>query len=123
MIENKKSKGINNKRKIALVGFILLSTFIFLYKYNVKTFYFGVIEVKDLKQVNNDYIVTVEGDFGEKKSVFDQDDYFRIVEDEETREGNITEIWNRLSENKSFHVVLNSYDNRNQFILEKIYID
>ena len=123
MIENKKSKGINNKRKIALVGFILLSTFIFLYKYNVKTFYFGVIEVKDLKQVNNDYIVTVEGDFGEKKSVFDQDDYFRIVEDEETREGNITEIWNKLSENKSFHVVLNSYDNRNQFILEKIYID
>ncbi|MYL73161.1 hypothetical protein GLW00_20375 [Halobacillus litoralis] len=122
MIENKKSKGIN-KRKIVLIGFILLSTFIFLYKYNVKTSYFGVIEVKDLKQVNNEYIVTVEGDFGEKKSVFDQDDYFRIVEDEETREGNITEIWNRLSENKSFHVVLNSYDNRNQFKLEKIYID
>ncbi|SDP81740.1 hypothetical protein [Halobacillus aidingensis] len=122
MIENKKSKGIN-KRKIALVGFILLSTVIFLYKYNVKTSYFGVIEVKDLKQVNKEYIVTVEGDFGEKKSVFNQDDYLQIVEDEETREGNITEIWNRLSENKSFHVLLNSYDNRNQFKLEKVYID
>lgn len=122
MIDNKKSRGIN-KKKITVLGFLLLLTFIFLFIYNASTTYFGFIEIRELEQVNNEFIVIVEGDFGVEKSIFNQNDYFRIVENGESREGHIAEIWDNLSENEAFHVLLKSYDNRNKFDLERIYID
>ncbi|WP_099157091.1 hypothetical protein [Virgibacillus ndiopensis] len=93
------------------------------YNYNKSTSYFGFVEVGELGHIDNEFIVTVEGNFGIKTSVFDENEFFTIFENEEPRDGNITMIWNYLSEGKTFYVLLKSYDNRSQFDLERIYID
>ena len=118
MIDNKKRK--ISKKKITFFSCFLL--LIFLYIYNVSITYYGTVEIREMKQNNNEYIVVVEGDFGVKKSSFNERDTFNIVENKESRVGNITDIWNKLSESESFHVRLKAYDNRNKFVLERIYI-
>lgn len=121
MIDNKKSRGISKKKISIISGFLLFLILLFIY--NASITYYGTIEIRELNQSNNEYIVVVEGDFGVKKSKFNESDTFNIVENEESRVGNIIEVWNYLSENKSFHVLLKAYDIRNKFELERIYID
>lgn len=119
-----KEKGRIGKGKITIILVVLfLFVFLFLFNYYASISYFGTIEIRELKQENNEYVVAVEGDFGVKESNFNEKDTFNIVENEEYREGNIIEIWNDLSEDKSFHVLLKAYENRNDFTLERIYLD
>lgn len=122
MVANKRKRRIGKGKIIIIFGVLLLS-FIFLFNYYASTSYYGTIEIRELKQDNNEYVVAVEGDFGVKKANFNEKETFNIVENEEFRVGNITEIWNDLSEGKSFHVLLKAYDNRNEFTLERIYLD
>ncbi|WP_332646002.1 hypothetical protein [Lysinibacillus sp. 54212] len=120
MVVIKRKKRIGKVKIIIILGVLL---FIFLYNYYASTTYFGTIEIRELKQDNNEYVVVVEGYFGVKESNFNEKDTFSIVENEEYREGNITEIWNDLSEDKSVFVRLKVYENRNDFTLERIYLD
>lgn len=113
----KKEKGI-----FIILGLIIVVIFIFQEKYTESTSYFGFIEIRELEKFNNTYKVTVEGDFGTKTTEFKGNDYFDIVE-EEFGEGNIIELWNHLSKDKIFHVLLKSYNNRDEFELKRIYID
>ncbi|MFS0674914.1 hypothetical protein [Ornithinibacillus sp. 179-J 7C1 HS] len=122
MVANKRKRRIGKGKIIIIFGVLLLS-FIFLFNYYASTSYYGTIEIRELKQDNNEYVVAVEGDFGVKKANFNEKETFNIVENEEFRVGNITEIWNDLSEGKLFQVLLKAYDNRNEFTLERIYLD
>lgn len=81
------------------------------------------MEVRELEHLKNEFKITFEGDFGVRTSSFNNDDYFAIYEDEKPSEGNIAAIWENLSEGESFHVLLKTYNNRNQFDLEAIYLD
>lgn len=123
MLEKRKIK-IGKWKIIILLG-VLLTFSVLLFNYYASITYYGMIEVKELKKDNNEYVVVVEGDFGVKKSVFNEKDTFKIIENnnEDIREGNITQIWNDLSEDKTFHVLLEAYENRNDFVLASIYLD
>lgn len=111
------------KGKIIIILGVLLVIFIFLYNYYASITYYGTIEIRELDQVNNEYVVSVEGDFGVKSSNFKEKDTFNIVENEKSKEGNINDIWEDLSEDESFHVLLKAYENRNDFTLKRIYLD
>lgn len=121
MVVNKRNR--IGKGKIIIILGVLLLIFIFLYNYYASITYYGTIEIRELEQENNEYIVAVEGDFGVKRSNFNDKDTFNIVEDEKSKEGNIDEIWEDLSEGESFHVLLKAYENRNDFTLIRIYLD
>ncbi|SFL61910.1 hypothetical protein SAMN04487943_102482 [Gracilibacillus orientalis] len=116
-------RNLVNKKSIFTLGLVLVTITIFLYKYYESISYFGFVEVRDLKYFNNEFTVTFEGDFGVKTSVFAENDYFNIIENDKARESNIAEIWDYLSEGESLHVLVEAYSNRSQFDLEKIYID
>ena len=123
MVEKRKRR-IGKGKIIIFVG-VLLPFFIFLFNYYASSTYYGIIEIIELKRDNNEYVVVIEGDFGVEKSIFNEKDTFKIIENdnEDIRVGNITEIWNDLSENKSFHVLIEAYENRNDFVLVSIYLD
>lgn len=112
-----------NWKTFVILGLFIASIVIFLDKYRESTSYYGFIEVRELEKKNNTYTVTVEGDFGTKTTKFQENDYFDIVEDEKFTEGNITDIWGKLSKDKPFHVLLKSYNYRDKFTLKRIYID
>jgi len=119
MSTNKSKKRIG----ITIVILGLLLTSIFLFNYYASISYYGTVEIRDVQQDNNEYVVVVEGDFGVREAHFNEKDTFRIFENEEYRDGNITDIWNHLSEDQSFHVLLEAYENRDEFFLERIYLD
>lgn len=122
MVANEEKKRYGKGKTIIIFG-VLLVLLIFLYNYNASISYYGTIEIRELKHDNDEYIVVVEGDFGVKESSFKERDSFTIRENEESREGNITDIWDYLLEGKSFHVLLEAYENRDEFSLERIYLD
>ncbi|MEK4129665.1 hypothetical protein NYE67_08270 [Solibacillus sp. FSL W8-0474] len=119
-MEVNKRRKIIGKGKIIIILSVLL--FIFLYYYYVSIIYFGTIEIRELKQDNNDFVVVVEGDFGVKEAILNEKDSFNIIENEQRREGNIAEIWNDLSE-EDYFMRIKVYKNRNGFTLEEIYLD
>lgn len=112
------------KREITIIlGVLFLFVLLFLTNYYASTTHFGTIEIRELEQNNDAYTVVVEGDFGVKKTEFNEKDTFNIVENEVSIEGNMADIWSDLSEDKSFHVLLTTYENREVFTLERIYLD
>ncbi|WP_117170258.1 hypothetical protein [Paraliobacillus sediminis] len=125
MIGNIKSRAISKSKITVISALLLLSVFLFVYFfiYNASTTYYGTIEIRKLNEDDNQYVVVLEGGFGVKKSNFTKYNTFNIIENEESRVGNINEIWNELSENESYFVLLKAYNNRNIFELESIYID
>ncbi|WP_117161138.1 hypothetical protein [Paraliobacillus sp. X-1268] len=125
MIGNIKSRAISKSKIRVISALLLLSIFLFVYffNYNASTTYYETIEIRELNEDNNQYVVVLEGGFGVKKSNFTEYNTFNIIENEESRVGNINEIWNELSENESYFVLLKAYNNRNKFELESIYID
>lgn len=112
-----------NKRALTIFAVLLLIAFILFYRYNASTSYFGLVEIRELQQNHNEFLIVVESDVGVKTSTFQQNDDINIVENEESREGIITEVWDDLSENEAYHVLMKSYNNRDDFDLESIYID
>lgn len=48
---------------------MLVAIMIF-YNYNKLTSYFGFVEIRELGHMDNEFIVTIEGNFGVKTSVF-----------------------------------------------------
>jgi len=120
---NKSNRKIGKGKVAIIAGLLLLFIFLFQYMYNPSTAYYGTVTISELKEVNNEYYVVVEGDFGLKISTFNEEDTFDIRENEERREGNMTDIWSDLSEDESFHVLLEADENRHTFHLETIYLD
>jgi len=70
---------------VVILGFLLLLIFTFVY--NTSITYYGTIGIRELQQNNNEYLVVVEGDFGVRKSNFNDNDTFGIAEYEDSRMG------------------------------------
>lgn len=120
--------GVKNKRTITkknkiILGAILAVCLIFYINYNQWISSFGFVDIRELKHVDDQYTVTIEGDFGVKTSVFKEGDTFTVYENERPTEGNITMIWDRLDEGETYHVSMKTYDKRDNFELQSIYMD
>src|SRR5699024_2753068 len=123
LIVRVKNKEIITKKYKIILGAILAVCLIFYINYNKWISYFGFVDIRELKHVDDQYTVTVEADFGVKTSVVKESDTFTVYENERPTEGNITMIWDRLDEGETYHVSMKTYEKRDNFELKSIYMD
>lgn len=110
-------------RNIVITSLLFMMIVEVMVIYNPYMRYFGFVQMMELEENNQEYAITLSGDFGTRSTVLDEDQPLTIVENDEPRDDHIESIWHHLSEGETYHVLVDVHNKRDLIKLERIYID
>ena len=110
-------------RRYIVIGLAVLLIVILGSFYDPFHHFYGYVEVTELEQEDNEYIMEISGEFGKRKAALTENDLFNVVEDDEHREDNISSIWSHLSKGETYQMIVKVHEKKKPFLLKRIYLD